>query len=265
LGAAHHFQGNRDFNMNPTDALARIRIVLSRPSHPGNIGSAARAMKTMGLSRLVLVAPRAFPDPEAGRLAAGADDILDGAQVVDDLDAALADSVHAVAISARLRDLGPEPRPAREAAQTLIARAMRGETVALVFGNETAGLANADLQRCAGMAYIAAQPGFSSLNLAAAVQVLAYELRQAAFAGAPPLAAGTTPFAAPPATHAEQEGFYAHLERVMRDSGFLDPAQPRRLMAKLRRLFARAGLEKDEVTILRGFLSAVESWRGPRR
>lgn len=247
--------------MNPTEALARISIVLSRTSHPGNIGSAARAMKTMGLSRLVLVSPKCFPDPEADTLASGASDILASARVVETLDEALADSVFSLAVSARSRDLGPPPMLAREGAGVLLQQATASGEVALVFGNETSGLSNEEVQRCHGAVMIAANPAFSSLNLAAAVQVLCYELRLAAHAEAPPLPVGTTPFASPLATHQEQEGFYRHLEQVMVNSGFLDPANPKRLLPKLRRLFGRARLEKDEVNILRGVLAAVEAWR----
>lgn len=247
--------------MNPTEALARISIVLSRTSHPGNIGSAARAMKTMGLSRLVLVSPKCFPDPEADTLASGASDILASARVVETLDEALADSVFSLAVSARSRDLGPPPMLAGEGAGVLLQQATASGEVALVFGNETSGLSNEEVQRCHGAVMIAANPAFSSLNLAAAVQVLCYELRLAAHAEAPPLPIGTTPFASPLATHQEQEGFYRHLEQVMVDSGFLDPANPKRLLPKLRRLFGRARLEKDEVNILRGVLAAVEAWR----
>jgi tRNA/rRNA methyltransferase len=247
-------------NCNPTDALARVTVVLSRASHPGNIGSAARAMKTMGLSRLALVTPRAFPDPEAFTLASGAGDVLENARVTATLDEALAHTTYSLAVSARARDLGPLSQPARQGALDLFARALRGEEVALVFGNETSGLANDEIQRCQGALMIAANPAYSSLNLAAAVQVLAYELRVAATQGMPEAAARATPFSSPPATHGEQEGFYRHLERIMADSGFLDPARPMRLMPKLRRLFGRARLEKDEVNLLRGILSAVEAW-----
>ncbi len=247
--------------MNPTDALARISIVLSRTSHPGNIGSAARAMKTMGLSRLVLVSPKSFPHPEAETLASGAGDLLAQARVVETLDEALADCTYSLAVSARARDLGPEPMLAREGALNLISEVQAGAEVALVFGNETAGLSNEEIQRCQGAVMIAANPAYSSLNLAAAVQVLAYELRVAAFEGAPVVESKSTPFASVPATHGEQEGFYGHLEQVMVETGFLDPAQPRRLMPKLRRLFGRARLEKDEVNILRGILTATQTRR----
>lgn len=243
------------------NTLSRITIVLSRTSHPGNIGSAARAMKTMGLSHLTLVTPKIFPSPEAVALASGASDVLDNACVVATIDEALADSTYSLAVSARARDLGPTPRLARAGALELLARARQGERVALLFGNETSGLSNEEVQRCHGAVTIAANPDYSSLNLAAAVQVLSYELRVAAFfapeMAAVPIKSLVTPFSSPPASHAEQEGFYQHLEEVMRNSGFLNPARPGRLMPKLRRLFARAGLEKDEVNILRGILAAV--------
>ena len=237
--------------------LERIRVVLSHTSHPGNIGAAARAMKTMGVSRLVLVNPKRFPDDEAVARAAGADDILAQAQVCTTLDAALADTVWVCAVSARHRNLGPPALPARQAAVDLVARAGTGE-VALLFGNETAGLSNAEVQRCRQTVFIPADPGYTSLNLAAAVQLLCYELRLAAFAGSPPVVTRTMPFASPPAVHQDVERFYAHLERVMVASDFLDPERPRRLLPKLRRLFGRTELESDEINILRGLLDAVE-------
>ncbi|MCM8595040.1 RNA methyltransferase [Accumulibacter sp.] len=236
---------------------SRVRIVLSRTSHPGNIGAAARAMKTMGLSRLVLVDPRSFPDDEATARAAGADDILASARVCQTLDDALANTVFACAVSARIRHLGPPAIDARAAASEILEMTGDGE-VALLFGNETSGLSNVEVQRCARMAFIPANPEYSSLNLASAVQLLCYELRLAAFAGHPPRAERTVPFASPRATAQEVEGFHEHLERVMIGSGFLDPRRPGQLLPKLRRLFARAGLERDEVNILRGVFDAVE-------
>ncbi len=237
--------------------LGRVRIVLSHTSHPGNIGAAARAMKTMGLSRLVLVNPKRFPDPEAVSRAVGADDVLDRAVVCSSLDEALSGCVFALAASARHRSLGPEPMQAREAAPVVLSRAAEGD-VALVFGNETAGLSNAEVQRCQATAFIPANPEYTSLNLGAAVQLLCYELRLAAFAGRPPVITKTIPFASPLATNDDVERFYAHLERVMIATEFLDPTQPKRLMPKLRRLFGRSELERDEINILRGVLDAVE-------
>lgn len=243
--------------LNPTDLLGRIRVVLCQTSHPGNIGAAARAMKTMGLSRLTLVNPRHFPDPEATARASGASDLLDHARVVASLDEALEGTVLAAALSARQRDLGPVPRPARQAVPELLQWAGQGE-VALVFGGETSGLSNAEVERCQRLVTIPVDPQYGSLNLGAAVQVLCYELRQAAFDDAPPVTSLATPFATPPAGHEEVEGFYAHLERLMVATGFLNPHSPRRLMPKLRRLFGRAALEKDEINILRGILAAAE-------
>ena len=237
--------------------LGRVRIVLSHTSHPGNIGAAARAMKTMGLSRLVLVNPKCFPDPEAVSRAVGADDVLDRAVVCSSLDEALSGCVFALAASARHRSLGPEPMQAREAAPVVLGRAVEGE-VALVFGNETAGLSNAEVQRCQATAFIPANPEYTSLNLGAAVQLLCYELRLAAFGGRPPVITKTIPFASPLAANDDVERFYAHLERVMIATEFLDPTQPKRLMPKLRRLFGRSELERDEINILRGVLDAVE-------
>ena len=211
----------------------------------------------MGLSRLVLVNPKRFPDPEAVSRAVGADDVLDRAVVCSSLDEALSGCVFALAASARHRSLGPEPMQAREAAPVVLSRAAEGE-VALVFGNETAGLSNAEVQRCQATAFIPANPEYTSLNLGAAVQLLCYELRLAAFAGRPPVITKTIPFASPLATNDDVERFYAHLERVMIATEFLDPNQPKRLMPKLRRLFGRSELERDEINILRGVLDAVE-------
>ena len=237
--------------------LQKIRIILSHTSHPGNIGAAARAMKTMGLSRLTLVNPKSFPHAEAVARAVGADDILEQAIVCSSLDEALANSVFAVAVSARQRSLGPEPMPARQAASQVLAQAAGGE-VSLVFGNETAGLSNAEVQRCQRTVFIPANPDYTSLNLGSAVQLLCYELRLAAFEGSPPVVSKAVPFASPPATHDDVERFYAHLERLMVTTEFLDPRQPKRLLPKLRRLFGRAELERDEINILRGILDAVE-------
>ena len=241
--------------------LEKILIVLSHTSHPGNIGAVARAMKTMGLSRLTLVNPKSFPDDEAHRRAVGADDILQRATVCRSIDAALADTLIAFAVSARHRSVGPAPRSAREAAPEVLELTGSGE-VALVFGNETSGLSNVEVQRCQRTVFIPANPEYTSLNLASAVQLICYELRLAAFDGNPPLFSKAIPFASPRATNDEVERFHAHLERVMIATGFLDPQQPKRLLPKLRRLFARTELERDEINILRGILDAVEKRMG---
>jgi tRNA/rRNA methyltransferase len=238
--------------MDPAGALSRVRVVLSRPSHPGNIGAAARAMKTMGLSDLRLVQPKRFPDPEADALASGALDVLRASAVTGTLAEALDDVVLAVGFSARSRDLSHSPRAVRDAAPEILAAASTGP-VALVFGNETFGLTNEELGACHALAMIPANPAYASLNLGAAVQVACYEMAAAAAAFAPP----PTP-EREPATGAETEALYAHLESSMTSSGFIDPAQPKRLMERMRRLFARAGLEREEVRFLRGMLSAFD-------
>lgn len=241
--------------MDGLAALARVRVVLSRPSHPGNIGSAARAMKTMGLAQLRLVAPKSFPDAEANALASGALDVLEQAQVFGTLEEAIGDAVLAVGFSARSRDLSHPPRALRDAAPLVLATAATAP-VALVFGNETFGLTNEELARCQWLAVIPANPAYASLNLGAAVQVACYELATCASAFTPPAEPERTP-----ATVEEIEAFHAHLERAMIASGFLDPAMPKRLMERMRRLFARAGLEREEVRFLRGMLASFEKGR----
>ena len=232
--------------------LDRIRIVLVSTSHPGNIGSAARAMLTMALSQMVLVAPRRFPDPEADALSAGATTVLERARVVATLDEALAGTVYSIGLSARPRAFAGQVMPIREAAGVALSRARQGE-VALVFGGEMSGLSNDELARCSTVATIPASVGYASLNLAAAVQVAAYELFVAANGGGvwrAPRFAG--------ATHDEIEALHAHAARTLTALRFLDPRLPRRLLPRLRRLFARAGLEREEVNILRGVLARVD-------
>jgi tRNA/rRNA methyltransferase len=240
--------------------LSRIRIVLVEPSHPGNIGAAARAMRTMGLSRLVLVRPRQFPHPDADALASSAAGVLEEALVCETLDEALAGTALSVALSARGRDLSHPVQDAREAAAE-VARVAAGADAALVFGNETAGLSNDDVLRCSRLATIPTDPEYSSLNLAQAVQVLAYEARRAALGGA-----ATKARAPDYADHEALENLYAHLEASMTRSGFLEPKAPGRLMERLRRLFGRARLEREEVNILRGMLSAWDAgpWTAER-
>lgn len=244
--------------MTPAAALERIRIVLCQTSHPGNIGAAARAMKTMGLTRLYLVNPKHFPDPEAEARASGAGDVLAQAHVCATLDEALTGTVFASALSARRRDLGPDPEPARQGVQDVLSHVGEGD-VALVFGGETSGLTNEEVSRCNRLVTIPVNPDYGSLNLGSAVQVMSYELRMAAFNAMPPLVSQATPFSSPPASYEDIEGFFTHLERIMVTTDFLDPTNPRRLVPKLRRLFGRVELERDEVNILRGILGAVES------
>lgn len=209
-------------------------------------------MRTMGLSRLVLVAPQRFPDAEADALASGATAILRAARVVADLDAALADAALAIGFSARPREFAGGAMPVRAAAHEALSYAARGE-VALVFGSEMSGLSNVELARCQLVATIPSDPAFSSLNLAAAVQVAAYELRIAA--------GGGEVWRAPafePASQDEIARLFEHGERTLISLDFLRPAQPKRLLPRLRRLFARARLEKEEVNILRGILARID-------
>ena len=234
------------------DLLSRIRVVLSRTSHPGNIGAAARAMKTMGIVSLYLVYPKKPPDAEAEARASGGLDVLRGARVCASLAEALQGTVYALAVSARRRELAYVSVDARSAAQLLLAAAREGE-VALVFGTEKSGLTNEEILQCGAVAHIPADPGYSSLNLAAAVQVMAYEARLAAL-GAQPLPAAELA----PARHEDVENFYVHLEQSLLASGFLNPANPKRLLPRLRRLFGRARLEQDEVNILRGMLNSFD-------
>ncbi len=243
--------------------LENIRVVLVCTSHPGNIGGAARAMKNMGLSRLVLVDPADFPSPEASARASGADDVLAGAQVVATLEEALVGCTLVVGTSARSRSLPWPMLDPRECGSEAVKRAGQGEQVALVFGREHAGLTNDELQRCHYHVHIPSNPDFSSLNLAAAVQVLAYETRMAWLATAGQAVqqdkdeAGAAPTEAL-ATMDEMELFYGHLESTLVAIGFLDPAKPKHLMPRLRRLFGRSAVNRSEMSILRGILTETQ-------
>ncbi|MSQ71789.1 MAG: RNA methyltransferase [Betaproteobacteria bacterium] len=250
--------------MNETTPLSNIRIVLSHPSHPGNIGAAARAMKTMGLGRIYLVNPVPFETGEARAMSTSGLDVLDRAVVCASLDDALQGTAIAVAFSARGRFLSHPPATARAAAAGAVRDAQDAE-VAMVFGNETSGLSNEEVMKCNRLAHIPADPGYSSLNIAAAVQVVCYELRLAAMdpvAGARVLHGDPAAGEGTPASFEEVENFYEHLERTLHGSGFLQPAYPRRLMERLRRLFGRARLEREEVSILRGILTSLAPDRG---
>ena len=237
-----------------------IRIVLVGTTHPGNIGAVARAMKNMGLTELVLVEPRHFPHADATARASGAVDVLENAVVADSLADALGDCVYTMGASARSRALDWPTYEPRDGAEKLI-EASAGGPVAAVFGPEKYGLTNAHLDLCDALLTIPTNPDFSSLNLAMAVQVLTYELRLAGGHESRPVYEPD----APPATRAELEHFYAHLEQVLRDIHFLDPDNPRHLMRRLRRLLLRAAPDKNEINILRGILTAIErQYRGDR-
>jgi len=259
--------GRSDAFEPPRDAFASTRFVLVEPSHPGNVGAAARALKTMGFSRLVLVAPRIAQvqhDPEAIAMASGADDVLAGAQVAPTLADALAGVQWSLALTARTREYGPPLRAPRDAAQHACLNVRRQTPhgdIALVFGNERTGLSNEDVERCSALAHIPANPAYSSLNLAQAVQVLAYELRLAYLdGGASAVTAAAAATAVPTTALAPSEDIermFAHLENALIALEFLDPANPKKLMSRLRRMFARAGLEREEVNIVRGIAKRI--------
>ncbi|HQR48636.1 MAG TPA: RNA methyltransferase [Steroidobacteraceae bacterium] len=233
-----------------------IAIVLVGISHPGNIGSAARAMKTMGLTELRLVAPERFPATEATVMAAGADDVLASAQIHADVAGAVADCGLIVGTTSRARHLPwriVEPR----AAAVEIAAAARDGKVAILFGAERTGLSNEDIERCQLLVSIPTGSTYSSLNVAMAVQVVAYEVLVALRGEAAAAAARGVPLA----SATEMERFYAHLEQVMEETGFHDRTGEGHLMARIRRLFNRAVLDQNEVNILRGILTSVQGKR----
>ena len=244
-----------------TATLARIRCVLVETTHTGNLGAAARALKAMGLTRLELVKPRHPPDAEALARAAGADDLLQRAGVHGDLVDALAGCRLVIGASARLRSVEWPLLEPPQAAQRLLAEAAQGE-VALVFGRESSGLTNEELARCHYLVHIPTDPEFSSLNVAAAVQVLAYEVRRAWREDR-----GGSPTEEPRdlATAEAMEGFHEHLAQTLVDIGFRDPAQSTRLLMRLRRLFNRARPDWVELNILRGILRAAQGRNGASR
>lgn len=246
---------------NPAAAnvLPRIRIVLVAPQHPGNIGSAARAMLTMGLTELTLVRPRRYPDPQALAMASGATSVLDKARIVDTLEQAVADTAWVVGTSSRPRHLGDEPLTPWDAAAQLVESAAVAD-VALVFGCERTGLTNEELERCHAITTVPANPEYASLNLANAVQLFAYEIRKQAVSVPSVSTKRDHPWYRPP-TADQVERLYEHFERVLLATGFLDPANPRLLMRRLRTLFNRARLDLNEVNILRGMLTSVEKPR----
>jgi len=232
--------------------MPQVRIVLCRPSHPGNIGAAARAMKTMGLTDLRLVAPEKYPAPEARWMATNAIDVLDQAKIHTTLAEATSDCVQAYALSARTREWSTPVLDVRTAAKRAADAAVADGKVAFVFGNEQAGLTNEEMLACQTLVHIPANPEFSSLNLAQAVQVVAYELFMVSSSQVFKMRGEK------PATVADREGLYEHLERAAIESEFFDPASGSRLPMRLRRLFSRVpDLEREEVNILRGLLNAL--------
>nr|WP_254212311.1 RNA methyltransferase [Burkholderia multivorans] len=244
---------------SPSGGFTSTRFVLVEPSHPGNVGAAARALKTMGFSRLVLVAPRVphvQSDPEAVAMASGADDVLASAHVVSTLGEALSGVRWSIALTARTREYGP-PRLAPRAAAAHACTQVESGDIALVFGNERTGLANEHVEQCSALAHIPANPAYSSLNLAQAVQVLAYELRVAFLEQASEPAQQPAADTGTLAQSDEIERMYLHLENALIALDFLDPRNPKKLMPRLRRLFARTGLEREEVNIMRGIAKHI--------
>ncbi len=227
-----------------------IRVVLCQTSHPGNIGSTARAMKTMGLHHLYLVNPKHFPDGQAKSLAVNAADVLDNAVVTQSLEEAIADCQFVIGVSGKERSLSQQVMTVREAAQEVHAIA-RSQQVALVFGTEMSGLSNAEADRCQVLATIPANPDYTSLNLAQAVQIMCYEVRMA-------VTTGKLHYDEKPAALASQddlERFYAHMQEVLAQIGYINPRAPKKLFERIRRIYSRARLEKEEVNLLRGILT----------
>lgn len=235
-------------------AVRRIRFVLANTSHPGNIGSAARAIRTMGFRRLSLVSPAHFPHIDAHVMAAGADDVLEAAECSGSLQVAVADCSLVLGATARLRGVALEELSPREAADRVLAAASNGREVALVFGNERSGLSNDEIKLCHAAVHIPSDPSYSSLNLSQAVQVIAYELRMALLAGVP----SRTGNADAPATMAELEGFFEHLSVALRDIDFHKGRSEKTIMQRLRRLFLRASPDQRELRVLRGILADVQ-------
>ena len=234
--------------------LSNIRIVLVNPSHPGNIGAVARAMKNMGLYQLTLVQPKKFPDQEAMTFASHATDILEQAVVTNSLDEAIQGCHFVYGTSARFREFSKLVLTSREAAIQIIDEHDHSD-IAILFGRERTGLLNEEILKCQYQIFIPSVEEYSSLNLAAAVQVMCYELRMTQL-----VSQGETHLnqqQGKEATSEELEGLYQHIQEAMISIGFLKPANPRRLMQRIRRIFARSSLDKNDVDLLRGMMSAV--------
>ncbi|MCY4210761.1 MAG: RNA methyltransferase [Gammaproteobacteria bacterium] len=262
-----------------------IKIVLVDTTHPGNIGAGARAMKTMGLERLTLVSPQRFPSAECTARAAGADDLLARAEVFSSLEDAVADCALVFGASARTRSIAwPEVTPETAATQ-ILDQVGNGGGAAILFGRESSGLSNEQLEVCHAMIRIPTNADFASLNIAAAVQIICYEINKqrlaraaaaedgltgvSAGAGPRPAAPDTDVNASPgddgtvaPVTTKDMEYLYEHLEQTLDRVGYLDRKKPRHLMRRLRRLFNRARLDSNEYNILRGILTAIGNSRG---
>jgi TrmH family RNA methyltransferase len=239
---------------------SNLRIVLVRPTHPGNVGATARAMKNMSLRNLYLVEPENFPSAQASDRAVGADDLLRNASICASLDEALVGCHLVIGTSARQRRIEWPALDPESCARRLVEGAQSGP-VALLFGQERMGLLNAELDRCHYVVTIPADKEYSSLNLACAVQILAYEIYRAMHSGTTAMAGGADVREGRPVSADEMQRFYRHLEDVLQQIEFLDPENPRLLMRRLMRLFNRAGPDHNEMNILRGILTAVQTKR----
>lgn len=239
--------------------LQKVRIVLVNTSHPGNIGGAARAMKNMGLSQLYLVEPKEYPADKAVWRAAGALNVLDAAVVVETLEDAVADCGLVVGTSARERRIPWPLVTPRECGERAIAEAQHHD-VAIVFGREDRGLTNEELHKCNYHVHIPANPEYSALNLATAVQVLAYEVRMAWLTMKEGRAPHFDDWDQPPAEHKALELYYEHLQETLERLSFLEPGNPRQTMTRLRRLYNRIRLDQMELSILRGMLTATQNY-----
>ena len=241
------------------DLLNKVRIVLVNTSHPGNIGGAARAMKNMGLSQLYLVEPKEYPADKAVWRAAGALDVLDSAVVVETLEEAVGDCGLVVGTSARERRIPWPLVTPRECGERAIVEAQHHE-IAIVFGREDRGLTNEELHKCNYHVHIPANPEYSALNLATAVQVLAYEVRMAWLTAKEGKLPHFDDWDQPPAENKALELYYEHLQETLEKLGFLEPGNPRQTMTRLRRLYSRIRLDQMELSILRGVLTSVQNY-----
>jgi tRNA (cytidine32/uridine32-2'-O)-methyltransferase len=242
--------------------LKNIRIVLVNTSHPGNIGAAARAMKNMGLSRLYLVEPKEFPSLEAIRRSAGAMDVLDNAIVVDDLGEAVSGCAWVAGTSARLRTIEWPILEPGECVHKGIENMESGD-IAIVFGRENNGLTNDEMEKCNALLHIPTNPEYSSLNLAAAVQVVCYEFRQAMLSDVKVAAKGSKHRADTLADSDQLEGMYQHLHEALDHLGFFGTNNPDVMMRRLKSLFNRAETTQREVSIFRGICSAIQEKKRP--
>ena len=233
-----------------------VRIVLVNPSHPGNIGGAARAMKTMAVNQLVIVEPQEYPDPRAVWRAAGARDLLEQARIVDTLDEAISDCDLVVGTSARGRRIPWPLVNAKQCAERIYSEAEAAK-VAILFGREDSGLNNDELQRCNLHVHVPTSADYGSLNLAMAVQIVCYELRMQSLEGSADYTEETE-WDEPFANAEDVERFHQHLAQTLADIDFFDPENPRQLLTRLRRLFTRIRVDKMELNILRGILTAVQ-------